>query len=1268
MLRLNRNFIHQPIANKKTKARVNTKIMETWIEDTLHEAEQFEIPGVIVKPRHKNPIARYGIDRLTLARGGISDETIDRVYRSLFVYSVGFHELMKTCLEHTKNRYELITAIWKVFAILLEYCCKSDYKMLVEEIHIQNEQKLKQMEVEYNHKLEEMKEDERNLKNEMSTMQNYSIILEREKLEEKNIRLKLEEELLQNSKNHEEEVQLRLKFESKLNNMHSIHRDLGTKYRRALLDIETLQNTNELLNSKKLEILEEFNKLKAEHAEQNTKLAYDKEKINALERENKIKIDQVNDLLNKTAEMQEKYDKLQYHQQLSLKTISEQKLNIDILQSQIQTLKNEKTHLRQSDVESRMLKETFENKLRETAEELKTITETLQLSQREVLGFNEIKKEREERISKLKSEVEHLTIKLNSTETKLAKTSIILEKTSDQLDSIKEEYHSTVEKLKKINKARNDKEYRLSEEKHTSYKLRKELEQLKEIAKENVREIDDNKETIREKEKEINRARMEKESMEKRHALQINQINQKVVNISGLLLDEQQARENWADKYEKEQRMLSEANTELLKVKSQNKDLELQIKSIEIRFENMTRTSEHLQKTCEKMQEKANNYLTKFENCDRELKTKTKLITQLESQKEEILSNRASEISSLKSTYTLLIANNEMHYEDFLSRVSHLQTANNLIKSTHSECTSKISTLQNEVTDLTTQLESEKRLLEQTAARVGELSESNRKLKEIAEKEKKGREIVEQSNLRLSVDLKQKNDKLKQMYEDMNRLEQKLKGGRQLKKKIEEDDKDEEGDQERIGQDKIEEEDERDEDESRNEGVKDDNAGEDASFENSYVEKKEQIIEESKHDVKDINETNSQKDVLKQESVADESGEEYSPLTVTKKKILQRKDTEESKKSFNEILKVPKNTPLSNIETPDLPNDAHISFENESKSIKEVITSRQESPKDIQASSKSNKLPSSNHSPAQFPLSSISQDIEREEEAFLNSKIKTSEYNREETLQPKSKETKTEGVQVNLPISREITKESSKSKLMQESLKPETKQLNPSAIENSTMTDYSLLKPIIDENVHQILQEKFKSFSPIRPVISEKSLATMNQEQIDPSKPLLRDESQNTYQPHPSHTRVSIAPYYTSTSPMLTKNSIHHTSNSSTLQADLTKHIQPFPRIHNSTEEAPNTNRSDDLLNTSTELEPTSRSSMHPKKVGKHKLSLSPASVGYGQNLKFSSQQPGYIDRDEMIEELPNKEEIISNPKSREQSKHNKRQRFGTGKPENILI
>ena len=45
--------------------------------------------------------------------------------------------------------------------------------------------------------------------------------LERDRTNERSLRMKLEEEYMQNTKNHEEEVQLRLKFESKLNQMHT---------------------------------------------------------------------------------------------------------------------------------------------------------------------------------------------------------------------------------------------------------------------------------------------------------------------------------------------------------------------------------------------------------------------------------------------------------------------------------------------------------------------------------------------------------------------------------------------------------------------------------------------------------------------------------------------------------------------------------------------------------------------------------------------------------------------------------------------------------------------------------------------------------------------------------------------------------------------------------------------------------------------------------------------------------------------------------------
>ena len=51
---------------KDNTLRLNSKVIETWINETLKDAEHLDIPGVVLKPEHKNPISRYQIDRLSL--------------------------------------------------------------------------------------------------------------------------------------------------------------------------------------------------------------------------------------------------------------------------------------------------------------------------------------------------------------------------------------------------------------------------------------------------------------------------------------------------------------------------------------------------------------------------------------------------------------------------------------------------------------------------------------------------------------------------------------------------------------------------------------------------------------------------------------------------------------------------------------------------------------------------------------------------------------------------------------------------------------------------------------------------------------------------------------------------------------------------------------------------------------------------------------------------------------------------------------------------
>jgi len=84
---------------------------------------------------------------------------------------------------------------------------------------------------------------------------------------------KMEAEAEANEKTHEEEVQLRMKFEQKLNSMHSAHRDLESKYQRILKDYTNSQNTTTAMTAKintQVKELTELKTLKVENEQRIT--------------------------------------------------------------------------------------------------------------------------------------------------------------------------------------------------------------------------------------------------------------------------------------------------------------------------------------------------------------------------------------------------------------------------------------------------------------------------------------------------------------------------------------------------------------------------------------------------------------------------------------------------------------------------------------------------------------------------------------------------------------------------------------------------------------------------------------------------------------------------------------------------------------------------------------------------------------------------------------------------------------------------------------
>ena len=123
---------------RQTGQVLNARVIETWINETLSDAEHLDIPGVILKPTQKLPLERYKVNRYQLHAQDVKIEMIDRIYRGLFVYSIGFYEMLNKALSNAHNKYTLLSNIWKVYSILLEYCCKANYKTLISQITTEN--------------------------------------------------------------------------------------------------------------------------------------------------------------------------------------------------------------------------------------------------------------------------------------------------------------------------------------------------------------------------------------------------------------------------------------------------------------------------------------------------------------------------------------------------------------------------------------------------------------------------------------------------------------------------------------------------------------------------------------------------------------------------------------------------------------------------------------------------------------------------------------------------------------------------------------------------------------------------------------------------------------------------------------------------------------------------------------------------------------------------------------------------------------------------
>ena len=137
---------------------------------------------------------------------------------------------------------------------------------------------------------------------------------------------------------------------------------------------------------------------------------------------------------------------------------------------------------------------------------------------------------------------------------------------------------------------------------------------------------------LQDSEKAFDTLQIKKESLEKQNEIQRSQLNDKIRNLEQLLSFEKDARENWINKFEQEQKQHVNTNTELLGMRSRHQDADMNWKNAQINLDSITEARKSLNEAYDELQIELSNVKAKNENLERELYSKTELLKNVEEQ------------------------------------------------------------------------------------------------------------------------------------------------------------------------------------------------------------------------------------------------------------------------------------------------------------------------------------------------------------------------------------------------------------------------------------------------------------------------------------------------------------------------------------------------------------------------------------------------------------------------------------------------------------
>ena len=127
------------------------------------------------------------------------------------------------------------------------------------------------------------------------------------------------------------------------------------------------------------------------------------------------------------------------------------------------SLENEKKHLEMALKESQQLKNQYQSKCEETHEMYEKLYKEAQTYKRDIVGVNEIKKDRDERIENLRNEINEMQGRLDTLTREHSQATVRCRSLGEENNRLTVEWHKLQEGLKLANSIRDQAESNLAE-------------------------------------------------------------------------------------------------------------------------------------------------------------------------------------------------------------------------------------------------------------------------------------------------------------------------------------------------------------------------------------------------------------------------------------------------------------------------------------------------------------------------------------------------------------------------------------------------------------------------------------------------------------------------------------------------------------------------------------------------------------------------------------------------------------------------------------